>query len=127
METTLANFIRALRNANVRISPAETLDAMSTLELVGYRNREELKRSLSLVLPKTIDDKETYDACFEQFFSFKNIEADIIESSIEPADSETVDQGGDGNTGNGQNSDARSPQSPNKKSKTKKDKQDSKT
>ncbi|MAZ45521.1 MAG: hypothetical protein CMD74_02310 [Gammaproteobacteria bacterium] len=125
METTLANFIRALRNANVRISPAETLDAMSTLELVGYRNREELKRSLSLVLPKTIDDKETYDACFEQFFSFKNIEADIIESSIEPADSETVDQGGDGNTGNGQNSDARSPQSPNKKSKTKKDKQDS--
>tara|TARA_B100000686_G_C16792856_1_gene980034 strand:+ start:1752 stop:3239 length:1488 start_codon:yes stop_codon:yes gene_type:complete len=125
METTLANFIRALRNADVRISPAETLDAMSTLELVGYRNREELKRSLSLVLPKTIDDKETYDACFEQFFSFKNIEADIIDSSIEPADSETVDQGGDGNTGNGQNSDARSPQSPNKKSKTKKDKQDS--
>ena len=31
MDRTLTHFIAALRNAEVRISPAETLDAMNTL------------------------------------------------------------------------------------------------
>ncbi len=61
MDRTLANFIRALRNSEVRISTAETLDAFSTVELVGYKDRSALKRSLSLVLPKTADEKETFD------------------------------------------------------------------
>ena len=68
MERTLTNFIRSLRTAEVRVSTAETLDAINTVELVGYENREFLKHSLSLVLPKTADEKETFDACFEQFF-----------------------------------------------------------
>ncbi len=73
MDRTLTNFIRALRNAEVRISTAETLDAFSTVELVGYRDRAFLKRSLSLALPKTIGEKETFDACFDQFFAFEDI------------------------------------------------------
>ena len=36
VERTISNFIRALRNAEVRVSTAETLDAMSVVELVGY-------------------------------------------------------------------------------------------
>ena len=74
MDRTLANFIGALRNAEVRISTAETLDAFNTVELVGYTDREMLKRSLSLALPKTIDEKETFDTCFDRFFSFDNIQ-----------------------------------------------------
>ncbi|MCY3794205.1 MAG: VWA domain-containing protein [Gammaproteobacteria bacterium] len=73
MDRTLANFIRALRNSEVRISTAETLDAFNAVELVGYRDRAFLKRSLSLVLPKTLDEKETFDACFDQFFSFEDV------------------------------------------------------
>jgi uncharacterized protein with von Willebrand factor type A (vWA) domain len=73
MDRTLANFIRALRNSEVRISTAETLDAFNAVELCGYEDRDFLKRSLSLVLPKTIDEKETFDACFDQFFSFKDV------------------------------------------------------
>lgn len=73
MDRTLANFIRALRNSEVRISTAETLDAFNTMELVGYRDRSFLKRSLSLVLSKTEDEKETFDNCFDQFFSFEDI------------------------------------------------------
>jgi uncharacterized protein with von Willebrand factor type A (vWA) domain len=74
MDRTLANFIRALRNSEVRISTAETLDAFNTVELVGYTSRAALKRSLSLVLPKTADEKETFDNCFDQYFSFNNVQ-----------------------------------------------------
>jgi uncharacterized protein len=71
MDQLLANFIRALRNADVRISTSETLDAFSTVELIGYRDRQLLKDSLSLVLPKTLDEKAVFDTCFDQFFSFR--------------------------------------------------------
>src|SRR5688572_18622230 len=70
MDTLLTQFIGALRNADIRISTAETLDALSTLELVGYGDRRLLKDSLALVLPKTLDEKAAFDTCFDQFFSF---------------------------------------------------------
>ena len=73
MDRTLTNFIRALRNSEVRISTAETLDAFNAVELVGYEDREFLRRTLSLVLPKTADEKETFDNCFDQFFSFEDV------------------------------------------------------
>jgi uncharacterized protein with von Willebrand factor type A (vWA) domain len=70
VDTLLTQFIGALRNADIRISTAETLDALSTVELVGYGNRRLLKDSLALVLPKTLDEKAAFDTCFDQFFSF---------------------------------------------------------
>ena len=53
MEKVLTDFVKALRNSNVRVSPAETLDAMSVIDEIGYDDRDLLKRSLSIVLPKT--------------------------------------------------------------------------
>src|SRR3954454_13835208 len=76
MERTLSNFIRALRNAEVRVSTAETLDAFNAMELVGYRDRAFLKDALSMVLPKTADEKESFSECFDSFFSFKKFETD---------------------------------------------------
>ena len=73
MDKTLASFIATLRNADVRISPAETLDALNAVELTGYRDREFLKNTLALVLPKTADEKDTYDTTFEQFFRFAEV------------------------------------------------------
>ena len=70
MDQLLTSFIGALRNADVRISTAETLDALSAVELVGYSDRRLLKDSLALVLPKTLDEKAAFDTCFDQFFSF---------------------------------------------------------
>src|SRR5687768_8177721 len=71
MDQLLTQFIGALRNADVRISTAETLDALSTVELVGYSDRRLLKDSLALALPKTLDEKAAFDTCFDQFFSFR--------------------------------------------------------
>ena len=96
MDRTLANFIGALRNAEVRISTAETLDAFNTVELVGYTDRELLKRSLSLALPKTIDEKETFDTCFDRFFSFD----DIRGARSGAQDEEAEDSGSEGDPGN---------------------------
>ena len=65
MEKVLTDFVKALRNTNVRLSPAETLDAMSVIDEVGYDDRELLKRSLSIVLPKTPDEKQKFETCFD--------------------------------------------------------------
>ena len=43
MDRTISNFIRALRNADVRVSTAETLDAISAVELVGYSDKSNFK------------------------------------------------------------------------------------
>ena len=86
MDRTLTHFIAALRNADIRISPAETLDAMSALELVGYRDRAFLKNSLALVLPKTADEKETFDSAFDQFFSFEDVSLGSLAGEGDPED-----------------------------------------
>ena len=95
MERTLSNFIRALRNAEVRVSTAETLDAFNAMELVGYRDRAFLKDALSMVLPKTADEKELFSQCFDSFFSFKKFDTDPPRG----ADSESADAPAEGNDG----------------------------
>ena len=69
MEKVLTDFVKALRNSNVRVSPAETLDAMSVIDEIGYDDRDLLKRSLSIVLPKTPHEKEKFETCFDDFFT----------------------------------------------------------
>jgi uncharacterized protein len=72
MDRTLTSFVRALRNADVRVSTAETLDAFHAVELVGYEDRTLLKNALAVTLPKTADEKAAFDTCFDQFFSFRD-------------------------------------------------------
>lgn len=105
MEKTLTNFIRSLRNAEIRVSTAETLDALSAVELVGYKDRDFLKDSLSIVLPKTPDEKETFDTCFEQFFAFEDISGDSSsnsESSAEEENEGDSDSQGEGGSAGGE-------------------------
>jgi uncharacterized protein with von Willebrand factor type A (vWA) domain len=99
MDRTLANFIRALRNSEVRISTAETLDAFNTVELVGYTDRAALKRSLSLVLPKTADEKETFDNCFDQYFSFTDVHGSRQAANDADEGTESGEGGGEGGDG----------------------------
>ena len=101
MDRTLTRFIAALRNAEVRISPAETLDAMSALELVGFADREFLKNSLALVLPKTPDEKDTFETTFDQFFSFEDISGQAVVSGAEDDDEDGGDEADGQNQGEG--------------------------
>ncbi len=73
MTALLNNFVKALRASNVRVSTSETLDAAAALDLGGSAPRDLLKRSLSQVLAKSVDDKRLFDDCFEQFFSSREL------------------------------------------------------
>jgi uncharacterized protein with von Willebrand factor type A (vWA) domain len=112
MERTLANFIQALRNADVRVSPAETLDAVTTVELVGYGDRTFLKNSLSLVLPKTVDEKAAFDTAFDQFFRFEDVRNKSAERGQGQGEEPDADerngetQQGDGESAGGGGNDA---------------------
>lgn len=122
MDRTLTNFIRSLRTAEVRISTAETLDAMNTVELVGYRDREFLKHSLSLVLPKTADEKETFNTCFDQFFAFQDVQGEAQEDDGEGSDGEGEHEGeesGEGGEGGGSGGERQPGQQSGKKKKSK--------
>ena len=108
MDRTLTRFIAALRNAEVRISPAETLDAMNALELVGFADREFLKNSLSMVLPKTPDEKDTFETTFDQFFSFEDVSGKAVvggeeddEDGGDEADGQNQGEGSGGGKGGG--------------------------
>ena len=95
MDGTLTSFIAALRNAEVRVSTAETLDALSAVELVGYDDRELLKNTLSLMLPKTVDEKETFADTFDRFFAFDDVDG-VAEAGEAGADGEGNGEAGAG-------------------------------
>lgn len=69
MPSKLVSFINVLRSRDVRISPAETLDAVEVVSLLGYRNRAALKTGLSQALAKTPREKAIFMQCFDHFFS----------------------------------------------------------
>ena len=72
MDRVLTDFVKALRNADVRVSPAETMDAVSVINTIGYGDKNLLKRSLSITLPKTVEEKQQFDICFDNFFKTEN-------------------------------------------------------
>ncbi|PKN76676.1 MAG: hypothetical protein CVU52_03725 [Deltaproteobacteria bacterium HGW-Deltaproteobacteria-10] len=69
MEDVVVNFIAALRNAGVRISISESLDAVRAALLVGFSERQAIKDSLAATLAKSVGEKEKFDACFDRYFS----------------------------------------------------------
>jgi uncharacterized protein with von Willebrand factor type A (vWA) domain len=69
MTPRLLTFIRLLRQQGLRISVAESLDALHSVDRVGLQDRELLRLSLRTVLVKAPRDFATFDALFERFFS----------------------------------------------------------
>ena len=68
MQTALEDFFRALRAADVRVSPAEAIDAHRTVDVVGFADRELLRDALCATLAKTADEVTRFEAVFDTFF-----------------------------------------------------------
>ncbi len=87
MDSTLVDFVKALRTAEVEVSPAETLDAMHCIDIVGYKDRQFLKNSLALVLSKNVEEKETFTELFDRFFTVDKFQSALSEDedSNDPA------------------------------------------
>src|SRR5580704_7275400 len=64
----LLRFVNQLRDAGVRVSIAETLDAMSAIAAAGLE-RTPMREALAATLIKDEDDRHIFDAIFASFFA----------------------------------------------------------
>ena len=69
MQHTLEQFFRALRAADVRVSPAEAIDASRAVAVTGYGDRALFKDSLCATLAKSAEEVDRFDAVFDTFFA----------------------------------------------------------
>ena len=84
MKENLHRFFRAARGAGVRVSPAESIDAMRAVASVGLSDRGILRDTLLLTLAKTEDEKQALSECFDLFFKIP----EPAQSSQEAAESD---------------------------------------
>lgn len=65
----VVDFIGALREAGLPVSPAESLDALKAIKLLGLEHRETCKSVLALTLVKRQVDQTVYDELFDLYFA----------------------------------------------------------
>jgi uncharacterized protein with von Willebrand factor type A (vWA) domain len=92
MDKRMVDFIRALRAAGVRVSLAESQDAMYGVEAVGVTDREQFAAALKTTLVKERRDQATFDYFFPLFFSAGQPPLTDIPGSLEPDDADTLRQ-----------------------------------
>jgi uncharacterized protein with von Willebrand factor type A (vWA) domain len=109
MRENLHRFFRAARGAGVRLSPAESIDAMRAVSKIGFADRAIPRDTFLLTLAKTQDEKKALGDCFDLFFDQpapqpppedgKHDEQDTSESnagSDSPGDTSGGDEQADG-------------------------------
>jgi uncharacterized protein len=77
MREELHRFFRAARGAGVRVSPAESIDAMKAVADVGFADRDILRDTLLLTLAKNQDEKRALGETFDLFFSQPEVKGEI--------------------------------------------------
>ena len=95
-ERVLGHFVSALRRADLGVSPAETLDAVAALDIVGYDDPRLFRDTLSLVLAKTVEEKAAFDICFDRFFSARQFRGNSLTTLRESLSDMTMQGEGQG-------------------------------
>jgi uncharacterized protein with von Willebrand factor type A (vWA) domain len=101
MRQDLHRFFRAARGAGVRVSPAESIDAMKAVADVGFADRNILRDTLLLTLAKSQDEKQALAACFDLFFTQPEVkkEETAPEDAAESAGADSKNESQSGNAG----------------------------
>ncbi len=68
MEKRVIDFIRGLRAAGVRISLAESIDAMQAVSVLGIQDKQVFRESLRATLVKDSDDRPVFEELFPLYF-----------------------------------------------------------
>ena len=68
MDNRIVEFIRGLRAAGVRVSLAESVDALHAVETLGITNKEVFRSSLRATLIKESDDFAAFEELFPLYF-----------------------------------------------------------
>jgi hypothetical protein len=71
VDRVVNDFIGVLRRHDVRVSPAEGLDALESLRHVGLAERAVVRDALRATLIKSVEDIETFDRLFDAFFGLR--------------------------------------------------------
>ena len=98
MQANLVNFIQVLRTHDVRVSPAETLDAMDVARTLGYGSRTRLRDGLAMALAKTPAEEQVFSRCFDRYFSQSLADFSLPSAADEAAD-ETGSEASDTDNG----------------------------
>ena len=72
MDDRIVEFIRGLRAAGVRVSLAESIDALKAVEMLGVGQKGVFRQSLRATLVKESDDFRAFDELFPLFFDTSN-------------------------------------------------------
>ncbi len=64
----ILEFVRILKEADVRVSPSEVIDVFGALGYVDFTDRSLFKQALSTTLVKDYTDLPIFDRCFGEFF-----------------------------------------------------------
>lgn len=92
MEKRMVEFIRALRAAGVRISLAESQDAMDGTDRVGVRDPNYFKMALKTTLVKEHNDQEKFDYLFPLFFSHNKPPLQNIQEQLNPQEQQMLQE-----------------------------------
>lgn len=68
MDNRIIEFVRGLRAAGIRVSLAESMDAMRAVSLVGVADKELFRQSMRATLIKESDDFVVFDELFPLYF-----------------------------------------------------------
>lgn len=86
MDQRIVEFIRGLRAAGVRISLAESKDAMEGIEILGVVNKELFRESLRTTLIKKQEDFAAFDQLFPLYFGSGGPALQNAMEDMNPAD-----------------------------------------
>ena len=113
MQSNLVSFIQVLRSHDVRVSPAETLDAMDVAATLGYADRGLLRDGLAMTLAKTSEEEGIFLQCFDRFFQQGLSDFSAQDKEEETQAEETGTDGEEGQSAAGEDgSEAPEPASP---------------
>jgi uncharacterized protein len=102
MRENLHRFFRAARGAGVRVSPAESIDAMRAVANVGFSDRAILRDTFLLTLAKTQDEKRALGECFDLFFDQPELSQQAPEAANDDESGAAEPQAAEGAAGEGQ-------------------------
>ncbi len=88
----VADFIGALREAGLPVSPAESLDALKAIKLLGLDSRETSKTVLALTLVKRQSDQVIYEELFDLYFTSVEKAKKEDQNGIEPSENSQAAQ-----------------------------------
>ncbi len=109
MREELHRFFRAARGAGVRVSPAESIDAMKAVADVGFADRDILRDTLLLTLAKNQDEKRALGETFDLFFSQPEVKDEIPPDDAEENDTKDAAESATPDAADGESGEAGAP------------------